>query len=113
MRRGFAGVHPPARMQGRDFSPLYRPDENPETSPWRKEFFYEHGTINNKKSIPSSEAVVCKDLKYTRWSEWDYEELFDLTKDPFEQKNLIGASAYAGKLSELRDHLKTLQAEAR
>lgn len=108
-----AGVKPPARMQGRDFSPLYLAGGAPVSPPWRQEFFYEHGTINSKDFIPSSEAVVRKDLKYTFWPEWDYEELFDLTKDPQEQKNLVSSPEYAERLAGLRKRLESMRAEAR
>ena len=49
---------PRARMQGRDFAPLYLAAEKPT---WRDEFFYEHATIRNTDFIPSSEALVRKD----------------------------------------------------
>jgi arylsulfatase A-like enzyme len=108
-----AGVKAPARMQGRDFSPLYLAAGEPVNPPWRQEFFYEHGTINSKNFIPSSEAVVRKDVKYTFWPEWDYEELFDLTKDPLEQKNLVSSPEYADRLAALRKRLESMRAEAR
>jgi hypothetical protein len=57
--------------------------------------------------------VVRKDLKYTFWSEWDYEELFDLTKDPLEQKNLVSSPEYADRLAGLRKRLESMRTEAR
>jgi len=107
------GIESPATMQGRDFSPLYLDTDKPLSPPWRSEFFYEHGTIGNKERIPSSEAVVRKDMKYTNWPEWNYEELFDLSKDPLEQNNLVKSPENSGKLTELRTRLTTLKAAAR
>lgn len=104
-----AGIVAPGNMQGRDFSPIYLSDEPLD---WREEFFYEHGTIGNKNRIPSSLAVVRKDIKYTLWPEWDHEELFDMTKDPLEQNNLVGQADYAERLSELRGRLEKMRAEA-
>ena len=108
-----AGIKAPARMQGRDFSPLYLAAKTPPTPPWRNEFFYEHGTIGSKRQIPSSEAVVRKAIKYVNWPEWNYEELFDLTNDPLEQKNLIASPDFSDRLAELRDRMESMRAEAR
>ena len=106
-----AGVDAPESMQGRDFSPFYL--AGGEAPSWRKEFFYEHGTIKNMKFIPSSEAVVRGDFKYTFWPEWDHEELFDLTKDPLEQKNLVESGEYSAKLEEMRGKMETFRKQAR
>ena len=104
------GVPAPASMQGRDFAPLYLAARPPV---WRDEFFYEHGTINNKDFIPSSLALVRKDAKYLLWPEFAFEELFDLRADPFEERNLAPDSARAAQLAELRKRFSTLQTEAR
>jgi arylsulfatase A-like enzyme len=109
-----AGVSAPPRMQGRDLAPLYlggspagmRP-------PWRTEFFYEHPTITNIERIPSSEALVRKDIKYVVWPDHGREQLFDLATDPGEAKDVIGDPAYAERLTELREHFARLKAEAR
>lgn len=108
-----AGIPAPKGMQGRDFSPLYLNPGTSPTPPWRDEFFCEHGTITNKRRIPSSEAVVRKDLKYTVWPEWNYEELYDLTKDPLEQKNLVKSPEHAGKIADLKQRLASMRKEAR
>jgi arylsulfatase A-like enzyme len=107
-----AGLSIPKKMQGRDFSPLYLNAETAPSPPWRDEFFCEHATISKKERIPSSEAVVRKDLKYTLWPEWNFEELYDLTKDPLEQKNLVHSPEYAGKLAELKKRLESMRKEA-
>ena len=103
-------VPAPATMQGRDFAPLYLAAPPPA---WRDEFFYEHPTIENKNFIPSSLALVRKDMKYVRWPEFDFEELFDLRADPFEERTLAPEAARAAQLAELRKRLATLQAEAK
>lgn len=105
-----AGIPAPARMQGRDFAPLYL--ESPPPA-WRDEFFYEHPIVTNRDRIPSSEAVVRKDVKYINWPDWGYEELFDLTKDPLEEHNLAGDPSEASRLAELRAKLEQMRRQAR
>jgi arylsulfatase A-like enzyme len=105
-----AGVPIPDEMQGRDFAPLYL-DADPQS--WRSEFYYEHPTVSNRDRIPSSRAVVRKDEKYSYWPEWDFEELYDLEADPFEEHNLAGDPVEAGRLRELRSRLEELMRRAR
>lgn len=83
-----AGIAAPARMQGRDLSSLYLASTAPA---WRTEFFYEHATIKNIHFIPSSEALVRKEVKYLYWPDFQHEELFDLTADRAETHNLAAA----------------------
>jgi len=56
---------------------------------WRTEFFYHHPTHTDKNFIPASEALVRKDFKYMYWPDFEYEELFDLNKDPGEVNDLL------------------------
>jgi len=106
----FAGVAAPAGMQGRDFAPLYLAAKKPA---WRKEFFYEHATIRNTDFIPSSEALVCKDVKYIYWPDFKHEELFDLRRDPFEELNLAQDAARSKMLTDLRARFAELKAVAK
>jgi arylsulfatase A-like enzyme len=103
-------VEIPKTMQGRDLSPLYL--EKSITS-WRKEFFYEHAIIKNKEFIPASEALVQKNIKYIYWPDYATEELYDLTKDPFEEINVIQNGNYKDILEQSRARFKELKAEAR
>ena len=105
-----AGVPAPARMQGRDFAPLYLAATAPA---WRTEFFYEHATIKNIQFIPASEALVRKDVKYLYWPDFKHEELFDLTADRAETLNLAASPAQAATLAQLRTRFAELKAAAR
>lgn len=105
-----AGLPVPAGIQGRDLSPLYT---GPGLPDWREEFFYEHPTITSRDRIPTSWAVVRKDVKYIYWPEFEYEQLFDLARDPTELQNLAGQPDQASLQSELRIHLTRLRERAR
>jgi arylsulfatase A-like enzyme len=105
-----AGIAVPRAMQGRDFGPLYLAAEKPQ---WRDEFFYEHATIRNTDFIPSSQALVRKDLKYIYWPDFQHEELFNLAADPLEEHNLAGQKAQAATLEQLRKRFAELRELAR
>ena len=87
-----AGVKVPKSIQGRSLVGLIQ-GQNPED--WREEFFYEHEYMPFK--IPSTEAVRMVRWKYIRYMNSDplYEELYDMRKDPLEERNLIGNVDYA------------------
>ncbi len=97
-----AGVAVPDVMQGRDLSPLYL---QPRVPPWRDEFFYEHPTITSKDRIPSSRGVIRRDWKFIDWPEFDYQQLFDLKRDPAEIHNLIGGRTHVRQLQTMRQKL--------
>jgi arylsulfatase A-like enzyme len=106
----YAGVAAPARMQGRDLAPLYLAKRKPR---WREEFFYEHATIRNVEFIPSSQALVRKDVKYIYWPDFKTEELFDLKRDPHEERNIVNDAAYAKQLAQLRQRFAALREQAK
>lgn len=81
-----AGESVPSTIQGSDFSALYL---GKKASAWRQDFYYEHPTIGKSSFIPSSEALVTHTRKYIIWPEFQYEEYFNLKKDPFEEHNKI------------------------
>jgi arylsulfatase A-like enzyme len=100
-------------MQGRDFGPLLR-DASVEG---RSEWFYEHtyNTRPPRRPIAKSEGVRTERWKYIRYTEHDppYEQLFDLTRDPGEERNLAGAPAHADVLADMRARCERLGREAR
>jgi arylsulfatase A-like enzyme len=107
---GAAGIAAPARMQGRDLAALYR---GARPGDWRTEFFYEHAIIRSVDFIPASEALVRADVKYMYWPDFKREQLFDLAKDPLEERDVVADPAYAARLQELRTRFAALKAAAR
>ncbi len=103
-----AGATVPQTMQGESLVPLL---EN-KPVPWRQDFYYEH--LVKIKTIPQSEAVVSLQYKYIVYPGQVplYEELFDLQKDPLEQKNLAGEAIYKSVLEHMRIRLTQLRQKA-
>ncbi len=74
---------------------------------WRGDLFYEHHF--GPKIIPPSEGVRTERWKYIRYINESpvVEELFDLKRDPLEQRNLVSAAKHADALEQLRDRQAT------
>lgn len=89
-----AGLKATGQMQGIDLL-AKRP-------PKRKEFFYEH-TFMGSPRLPKVEGVVRKDIKFMKFIEHDYEQLYHLKKDPLEKQNLAADSRYTKRLEKLRE----------
>jgi hypothetical protein len=59
------------------------------------------------------EGVVSPSTKYMNYIEHNYEELFDLTKDPHETTNLVSDPNYAKLLQTQRSRYQVLKQEAK
>lgn len=104
------GQRVPAAMQGQDIAPLYLQASPPQ---WRDEFFYEHPVVLGRDRIPASQAVVRADWKYVEWPDFDHRQLFDLTADPGELRNLAGVPAHAARETALAEQLRDWRRRAR
>ena len=90
-----AGVPKPDHYDGMSFAHL--PDKvgsggstEPEASSWRQQLVYEYYWEFNYPQTPTVFALRTDRYKYIQYhGVWDTEELFDLTSDPREQRNLI------------------------
>jgi N-acetylglucosamine-6-sulfatase len=108
-----AGGRPPASMQGRSLLPLLagkRPG-------WRKSILCEYFSENALPWLVGMgyKAVRTDRHKYIHWVNRDdgmLDELYDLDRDPYELKNVIGARAYAPVRAKLRRELARLVAES-
>ncbi len=107
----YAGVPIPAAMQGRSVRPLV---EGRRVRDWRTEFFYEHH-FNYGGRIPDSEGVRTERWSYWRWLNEDpvVEELYDLRRDPWQQRNLASEPRHRRTLEQLRARWARLAEELR
>lgn len=104
---GLANIKIPESMQGID---LLRHVRNEVAT--RPFFFYEHTFFGSPK-LPKVQGVISTSLKYTKYIEHNYEELFDLDKDPYEEHNLVNDSDYEVILNHQRKLYRTLKKKAR
>ncbi len=103
-----AGVKPTPTMQGRSFKPLLLG----ESPPWRTSFLYEYFQEKQINRIPTMVGVRTLNWKYITYPTLnDVDELYDLTKDPHEMRNLIADPAASEKLAELKAEFARLKKE--
>jgi arylsulfatase len=103
------GENIPESMQGKDFSELYLKNKS---AGWRKDFYYEHPFVTNEQRIPGSEALVTHSEKYILWPFYNYEEFFDLIRDPYEKYNAIADSKYIQKVKVMKRRFIELKKKA-
>lgn len=94
-----AGLEIPPFVEGRNLVPLLRG----RSVSWRREWFYEH-LYGHSGKIPMSEGIRTECWKYIRYvdQEPNYEELFDLENDPFEERDLAQISKHRTVLERMR-----------
>lgn len=104
---GMVNVDAPSRMQGVNLMEVLAG-----RVPERHRFFYEH-TVFSTPLLPKVEAVISKRLRYMKYIEHGYEELYDFDADPDEARNLATDPRYAGELAEMRRLYEEERAKAR
>ena len=73
-------------MDGRSFLPLVRGEQ----IPWRDALLYEYYWERNFPQTPTMHALRGARYKYIRYyGIWDTDELYDLSEDPLEMRNLM------------------------
>lgn len=103
-----AGIPVPPHMQGRSMVPLLTGAD----TEWRKSFLAEYFIEREYPNTPSLLAVRTRDaklVKYPGHEEWT--ELFDLSKDPYETRNLARDPEHAPMLAKLGAEMERLSKE--
>jgi N-acetylglucosamine-6-sulfatase len=108
-----AGGKPPGSMQGRSLLPLLAGKR----AGWRRSILCEYFSENAMPWLVgmSYKAVRTDRHKLIHWVNRGgglLDELYDLERDPYELKNLIGSRAYAPVRTKLRRELARLVAES-
>ena len=107
------GAKPLENIHGKSWVKLVR-DGDPA---WRKSWFYEYNYEKQFPYTPNVRAIRTDAWKYIHYPHGDglpdrhLAELYDLSSDPQERRNLIKVSQFAGKLSELKVELAYLMQE--
>lgn len=113
------GVNVPWKLHGHDFTPLL---QNP-AAPWPHACYYEHmgneygarvsetihtgRTQANFQGVPLYSALVRDHFKLVHYLDGKSgEELYDLTRDPEELKNLIADPQQASRIASLRAEIR-------
>ena len=88
-----AGIKVPRIMNGKSLVPVINRPE----SGFRSNFFMEHvGIIKVENPIPDSYGIRTKEWKYIRYINVvpEAEEMYNLSSDPMEMKNLVGEKEF-------------------
>jgi arylsulfatase A-like enzyme len=109
-----AGLPVPSSMQGRSLAPLLR-GEAPDD--WRKTVYYRYYHSPGHHNTAAHYGVRTATHKLIHYWKKDAYEMYDLTKDPLEQHNLLfdkdeaGRPEIAGVFAELKAGIARLQKE--
>jgi arylsulfatase A-like enzyme len=101
-----AGLPVPADMHGRSLAPILRGAQPVE---WRRSVYYRYyhdPGHHNTRAHYGVRTATHKLIHYWKIDSW---ELYDLTNDPTEQKNLITVPAQAPRVAELKTEIVRLQ----
>ena len=96
------GLNPPAHLQGNSLRPLL---DHPERIGKKK---YAYSVVSRGEKL--GYAIRNQRWRYARWS--DGEELYNLTNDPEERRNLANQAGFKERLGEFRNVLAEKQREA-
>ena len=103
-----AGLEAPEYMDGQSFLELPHQTD----APWRDYFLYVYYWEKNFPQTPTQFALRGDRFKYiTYYGLWDTDELYDLTTDPDENRNLIHDADYKSVAKEMEEKLYAMLAE--
>jgi arylsulfatase A-like enzyme len=105
-----AGAAVPADMQGRSLVPLLRGDH---PADWRTSIYYRYYHDPGHHNTRAHYGVRTETHKLIYFWKKDQWEMFDLTQDPDEQKNLYGNPAHRETAEKLKAELMRLKKEVK
>ena len=99
-----AGLEPATAMDGRSFLKLAAGQADP--ADWRKELLYEYHWEWSFPHTPTTFALRTDRYKLIQYHGiWDTDELYDISSDPKEMKNLINDPDYRQLARQMREAL--------
>ena len=97
-----SGVPVPAGLDGMNWLPLTQG----EPLKWRSELLYEYFWERNFPQTPTMHALRGDRYKFIRYQGiWDVDELYDLSEDPLESRNLIFSDKHQAIMTQMRERL--------
>jgi arylsulfatase A-like enzyme len=103
-----ASAKVPADMQGKSFLPLLR-GESP--ADWRTSMYYRYYHYPQDHRVQPHYGIRTERYKLIYFNKIGQWELYDLTKDPHELKNLYADPAHAATVRELKEEMYRLKKE--
>lgn len=98
---GYAGIEVPENLSGIDLSNALQGKATPHreyvVSQWHSEW---------NVTISPGRMIAADGIKYIRYIEDDFEELYDLISDPYEKTNVAKDPRYAPALEKMRGYFK-------
>lgn len=103
-----AGLPVPADMQGKSFIPLLKGDR---PADWRTSYYYRYYDEPSEHNTARHMGVRTETHKLIYFWKLDAWEMYDLTKDPAELKNVYADPAYASVREDLKKEMYRLKKE--
>jgi len=97
-----AGLRAPAGLDGGNWLPIAQG----QSAQWRNELLYEYYWERNFPQTPTIHALRTDRYKFVRvHGIWDIDELYDLSEDPLESRNLIFSEKHKPIAGQMRTRL--------
>jgi arylsulfatase A-like enzyme len=108
-----AGVDKPDEMSGLSILPVIRKNGR-QPCKWRKYMYYHYYDLPSEHNVLKHDGVSDKRYKLLHFyggSEGDYNEFYDIRKDPDEMHNLISDKRYKRRIARLQKQLDKFRVE--